>query len=359
MNSRFHVRDRVFRGRRTKPASPGYAPARPAGGSASRPPEPSVPGDVPEGTLAHPLTRGTDPVTIDTMTWDQPEKTAAYFVPGRRNLLIDAGSARSAATLVRALEELDVRRLDFIALTHIHPDQAGGAGYLADRFPEATFLVHPDGAGHVADPSRLIKAMKAMGGDRTVELFGEPTAVGSDRIRPVADGETVDLGDRRLEAIATPGHTAAHLAWLDHRTDSLFCGDALGVRVPGSRVVRPATPPSDFCHEQALDSIERLRRTGAAQVFRAHFGPDVGSLDQSCDRAAETLERWLDSYLAKCDHAEDAEDLTRRFNATLEANLEPVGPAVRRSLELISPTWLNLAGLSEERSRPHGYSDAA
>lgn len=354
MNSPFHVRNRVFGGRRARPAaSPEGDPV-----SAEVSARPAAAG-VPEGTPAHPLTRGTDPVTIDTMTWEQPEKTAAYLVPGRRNLLIDAGSARSAPTVIRALEELDVDRIDYIALTHIHPDQAGGIGCLTKRFPEATVLVHPDGAGHVADPSLLIKAMKAMGGDQALELFGEPTAVAADRIRPVADGESVDLGDRQVDAIATPGHTAAHLAWLDRRTGALFCGDALGVRVPGSRVVRPATPPSDFCHRQALDSIESIRRTAAGQAYRSHFGPATGSLEQSCDHSAETLERWHASYLDKCGDAEDPEDLTRRFNASLEASLEPVGPAVRRSLELISPTWLNLAGMSEERSRPDRYPDAA
>lgn len=211
----------------------------------------------------------------------------------------------------------------------------------------------------MADPSRLVSVMKAMGGDRTVELFGEPSAVDPARIRKVGDGEQIDLGDRRLEAIATPGHTAAHLAWLDHRTKALFCGDALGIRVPGSRVVRPATPPSDFSHQQALDSIERLRQTGADLVLRSHFGPTPGDLGQACDRTSAALERWLESFLDKQEQAEDAEDLTRRFNASLEANLEPVGPAVRRSLELISPTWLNLAGMAEEQARPDRFSDAA
>jgi len=367
MNSRFHVRSRVFGGRRARSAAPlDDPPAAPAGGAATAPGAATTATAQPPfpGAPAHPLTRGTDPVTIDTMAWDQAEKSAAYFVPGRRNLLVDAGSALSAPNLIRALDELDVERLDFVALTHIHPDQAGGAGLIAERFPEATFLVHPDAAGHVADPSRLIAAMKAMGGERTVELFGRPRAVDPGRIRAVAGGERVDLGDRRLEAIAPPGHTAAHLAWLDHRTEALFCGDALGIRVPGSRVVRPATPPSDFSHRQALDSIQRLRATGAGLALRSHFGPAGGGLEQECDRAADTLNRWLASFRDKRDHAEDAEDLTRRFNATLEANLEPVGPAVRRSLELISPAWLNLAGMSQEETRDGGIpgdsiSDAA
>ncbi len=360
MNSRFHVRDRVFGGRRTKSAAPSDTGTVNVETTSQRSSGPAAPpAEIRPEDVARPLTFGSDPVTIDTMAWDQSEKSAAYFVPGRRNVLIDAGSALSVSNLLRALEDLDVHRLDFVAITHIHPDQAGGAGRIAERFPEATFLIHQGGAEHLADPSRLVAAMKAMGGDGTVDLFGEPEAVSRDRIRVVADGETVDLGDRRIEAIATPGHTAAHLAWLDHRTSSLFCGDALGIRVPGSRVVRPATPPSDFSHRQALDSIDRLRQTGADQVFRSHFGSAAGSLGQACDRAADTLERWLESFLDKRDHAQDAEDLTRRFNASLEANLEPVGPAVRRSLELISPTWLNLAGMAEEQTRPDRYPDAA
>lgn len=290
-------------------------------------------------------------MTLDTMAWGQPEKSAAYLVPGDRGLLIDTGSARSAASLLRALGESDAERIEFIALTHVHPDQAGGAAVLAERFPEATFLVHPAGVPYLSDANRLSAAMEAIDGERAFELFGRPGSVPEARIRAVVDGDTVDLGDRQIEAIGAPGHTESQLAWFDGSTGALFCGDALGICIPGSRAIRPATPPDDFSYDHTLETIERLRRTGATSIWRAHFGGGRADPDRECGRMAEALERWHESFLEQEDRTEADEELDRRFNASLEAKLEPVPPAVRRSLELINPAWVNLAGMRAERER--------
>lgn len=362
MSSRFHVRDRMmngWRGRQAAGPDPGVAAdgTQDPGFPVARP----LPDEA--AAAAMPLTGGTDPVVLDTMAWDQPEKTAAYLVPGRSRLLIDAGSALSAGNLLRGLEELDVGRIEYIALTHVHPDQAGGAAVLAGRFPDATFLIHPGGAPYLSDPDRLTGRMKAMGGSHAVELFGRPGAVPESRIRTMVDGDTLDLGDRQIEVVSAPGHTATQLAWFDHRSGSLFCGDALGVRVPGSSAVRPATPPTDFSYRRSLETIERLAATGASSVCRSHFGITGDSLESECERAVSALERWHDSFLEQWGKADGDEDLIRRFNASLEANLEPVAPAVRRSLEMISPAWLNLAGMRGERDResqaPDRLTDAA
>lgn len=358
MSSRFHVRDRMLKGWRDRPAG-----RRTRESALAEDPVPAGEPELEPPDTNLPLTAGTDPVTLDTMAWGQPEKTAAYLIPGHRNLLIDAGSALSAPLILRGLEELAVDRIDFVAITHAHPDQAGGCAALAERFPEAVFLAHPGAGAGLADPDRLITCMRAMGGERALGLFGEPGAVPEARIRHVVDGDTVDLGDRQIEVIATAGHTASHLAWLDRKTGALFCGDALGIRVPGSRAIRPATPPTDFSHRRSLESVERLRQTGAASVWRSHFGVAADTLGRECDRVVEALERWRESFIDQCGKADGDEDMNRRFNASLEAKLEPVAPAVRRALELINPAWLNLAGMRAEQERenpdPAHFSDAA
>lgn len=362
MSSRFHVRDRVLRGWRERQPGRGMRDSSrtgPRGGAG-----PDFPGREPEATdPSVPLTEGTDPVTLDTMGWDQPEKSAAYLVPGHRNMLIDTGSALSVPNILRGLDELGIDRIDYVALTHAHPDQAGGAAVVAERFPDAIFLAHPAAGAGLADPERLVSSTREMGGDVAVRLFGNPGKVAASRIRNVVDGDSVDLGDRQVEAIATPGHTTDHLAWLDRKTGALFCGDALGIRVPGSPAIRPATPPADFSHRCSLESVERLRQSGARTIWRSHFGYGGPDLERECDRVVEAIERWYESFIDQCGKADGDEELNRRFNASLEAKLEPVAPAVRRSLELINPAWLNLAGMRAEQEREssaHGrLSDAA
>ena len=128
----------------------------------------------------------------------------------------------------------------------------------------------------------------------------------------------------------------------------------------GSSVVRPSTPPWDFSLEDSLDSIERLAGVEAETVYLAHYGAARPGPTEIFDRAADSLERWHKSFLKKREQTDSEEDLSRQFNACLEASLEPIAPSVRRDLETVSPAWLNLAGLSAEQARLNGrLSDAA
>jgi glyoxylase-like metal-dependent hydrolase (beta-lactamase superfamily II) len=331
MNTRFHVPTKVFGTRRSKNGAVG-----PDAGSDSQ---------VTPATLT-----GTDPVVIDPMPNDSPGMVASYLIPGSRTALVDPGPANVAPRVLEALRSRRIK-VDLILLTHIHPDAAAGAGVIARKFPKAEIAAPAAASGLLADSAALVNDMKRVYGERAEKLYGVPAPVDEVRIQALADGDRLDLGDRTIEAIATPGHTAAHMAFLDHSNSSLFCGDALGVQLPGSRVVRPSTPPWDFSMEDSLHSIEKLSNVGADAAFLAHFGEARPGPDEIFDRAADSLERWHESFLRKREQTDSEEDLSRQFNACLEASLEPIAPSVRRDLETVSPAWLNLAGLSAEQDR--------
>lgn len=339
MNTRFHVPSKVFGNRRKR----GEGSDRDA---ETRPLTPAV-------------FNGTDPILIDPMLNDSPGRSSSYLIQGERTALIDPGSANAAP---RVLEGLKSRRIkvDFILLTHIHPDAAAGAGVIARHFPKAR-IVAPSGAtGRLADPSALVSDMKKVYGDKVESIYGQPAAIESTRISALEDGDRIDLGDREIVAISSPGHTAAHMSFLDPSTSSLFCGDALGVQLPGSGVVRPSTPPWDFSFEDSLTSIRKLAAIGAETVYLAHFGAARPGPTEIFDRAENALERWHRSFLRKREQTDSDEDLSRQFNACLEATLEPITPSARRDLEAVSPAWLNLAGLNAEQARLSGrLSDAA
>jgi len=343
MNNRFHVPTKVFGTRRSK-----------NGAQKSDSVNASSPAQVTPAAVS-----GTDPLLIDPNLNDSPGKSATYLIQGDRTAIIDPGSANAAPRVLEALRVRDIE-VDLIVLTHAHPDAAAGAGVFARRFARAEIVAPAGVAERLSDPAALVAEMKKVYGDRVEKLFGLPDPIDASRIRALADGDTVSLGDRELEAIATPGHTAAHMAYFDPATSSLFCGDALGVQLPGSGVVRPSTPPWDFSFQDSLGSIEKLSGVGADTVYLAHFGAARPGPSEIFTRAADSLERWHRSFLKKREQTDSEEDLSRQFNACLEATLEPIAPSVRRDLEEVSPTWLNLAGLSAEQERLGGrFSDAA
>lgn len=341
MNTRFHVPTNVFGARRNRDS-------RADNGTGN----PSAP--VVSASLA-----GSDPVLVDPLLNDSPGRSASYLVPGTRTALIDPGSVNAAPRILDALKSKGIK-VDLILLTHLHPDAAAGAGVIARHFPDAEIAAPDDVSERLADPSAFVSDMKKVYGERAEKLYGQPAPVDEVRINGLSDGDRIDLGDRTVEVIATPGHTAAHLAYFDPSTGSLFCGDALGVQLPGSSVVRPSTPPWDFSLKDSLDSIGKLATIGSDTVYLAHFGAARPGPDEIFDRASDSLERWHRSFLKKLEQTDSEEDLSRQFNACVEASLEPIAPSVRRSLESVSPAWLNLAGLNAEHDRLGGrLSDAA
>lgn len=302
--------------------------------------------------MTKPIARGLGgPIQLDALMFGQPERLSPYLIPGSRPVLVDPGPASAAGEVIAALGSLGVDDLGAILLTHIHLDHAGGAGVLADRYPECQVLIHERVAGLLADPEPLVESVKSVWGEQTEDLFGRPTPVPSEKIVPLADRDRLSFGENELEAISTPGHTRAHMAFLDHGSGSLFCGDAVGVQLPGSSALRPSTPPSDFSTDSALDSIERLSGLDAEQVLLPHFGPAGQKPAELMEMARAALIEWRETFLRLRGTASDELELERLMNAAVEGGLERVGPETRRGFEAVNPVWLNLAGLRGEIER--------
>ncbi len=344
MTTRFNVRKKVLGN---------LKPIRLAHKNGNAAESPATPEVAPPATI--------EPIALDTEMFGEHQIMAAHLLPGEKPALIDTGPANTAENVIAALTALGVKRLDSIVLTHVHVDHAGAAGRLAEHFPEATVYIHELGAPHLKDPGPLTESVKSIWGERAVSLFGTPQPVPADRIRTIADGDLIDLGDRQIEAIATPGHTRAHMVFLDRSTGAMICGDALGLQLPGSRIIRPSTPPSDYSQSDTIASIEKLRDYTPSSLHLAHFGPAQQSPEDTFNRAISAINEWHESFQRKSELAESEEELLRSVNACVEATLEPVPPSVRRGFESVNPAWLNIAGMRSERERriPGNLSDAA
>ena len=78
------------------------------------------------------------------------------------------------------------------------------------------------------------------------QFFGTVEPVPEDRLRSLNDGDDLLLGDRSVRTLYTPGHASHHLSLIDVDTGVVFTGDALGVHLPDTGVLRPAAPPPEF-----------------------------------------------------------------------------------------------------------------
>ncbi|HEU0302168.1 MAG TPA: MBL fold metallo-hydrolase, partial [Longimicrobium sp.] len=181
--------------------------------------------------------------------WGGPGFIASYLLADGDSLaLVEAGPASTLDALLAGIRAAghDPAELDHVLLTHIHLDHAAGAGHLARIAPRAAIHVHPQGAGHLADPSRLLSSAARLYGDAMEMLWGTMLPVPPGRIRTPADGEAVRIGGRTLVAVETPGHARHHYAFHDPDARLVFTGDVGGIRLRGARYVSAPTPPPDI-----------------------------------------------------------------------------------------------------------------
>lgn len=196
-----------------------------------------------------------------------------------RAAIIDTGVNRSVPHMLAALEERGVgpEAVDWIILTHVHLDHAGGAGEFAARCPNAKVTVHPRGARHMADPSRLMAATVAIYGEEmTRRIYGEVKPVPLDRIVETPDAAAVHLAGREFRFFDTPGHARHHVVVHDGGTGHVFAGDTFGISyreldVDGRQFAFPTTSPSQFDPGPLQRSIDRIISLAPAAIYVTHF----------------------------------------------------------------------------------------
>ncbi len=214
--------------------------------------------------------------------------TAGYLIEGPAPVLVETGSQSSVPVLIRALEEHGVSPEDLagVAVTHIHLDHAGGVGDVVKFFPKATVYVHPRGARHLADPSRLIASAATVYGEALDSIYGRLEATPADRVKALEHGEEINVGGGRvLTTVHSPGHAKHHLALHDSNSGLLFVGDAVGVRLPDAGDLRPATPPADFDLDQALNSLRLFGERRPSVLALAHYGVVPGTPDEILEQS--------------------------------------------------------------------------
>jgi glyoxylase-like metal-dependent hydrolase (beta-lactamase superfamily II) len=280
---------------------------------------------------------------IDTLLGGWQEVTAGYLVEGPSPVLVETGSQSSVPALLQALEAHGVSadELAGVAVTHIHLDHAGGVGDVARAFPKATIYVHPKGARHLVDPTRLVDSAARVYGPLLDSLYGRLDPTPSERIRILEDGEAIAVGPgRALVTVDSPGHAKHHLALHDTESGILFAGDAVGVRLPGAGIIRPAAPPPDFDLDLAINSLHRFRDRRPAGVALAHYGllPEPLAM---LEEAEEILRRWADVAEAAW---REGRDIAAALQAAFGDDLTGTDPAERDKMETLNGIHSNAAG---------------
>ncbi len=194
--------------------------------------------------------------------------------------ILETGTAHSLPSVLQFLADKDLTPDDvrYVVPTHVHLDHAGGAGVMMQAFPQAELIIHPRGARHMIDPSRLVDATRAVYGDEAFErLYGQIPPINPERVIQAEDGFEFFLGDRRFVVMDTPGHAFHHFCVLDTQSRGVFSGDTFGLSYPnllhnGRRFVIATTTPTHFHPESLLQSIDKIMLQQPQKMYLTHFG---------------------------------------------------------------------------------------
>lgn len=239
--------------------------------------------------------------------------------------LIDTGTTFSIPGVIQVLNDknLTVEDVAYIFLTHIHLDHAGGASECMRCFPNAKLVVHPRGARHMADPTRLVAGAMAVYGEAEFKrVYGEIHPIDADRIIEAPDEFRMKLNGRPLMFLDTPGHARHHYSIYDERSNAFFTGDTFGVSyrdfdVDGMEFIFPTTTPVQFDPVAAHASIDRIMSYDPQHVFLTHYGR-VGHLSQH----AESMHSLIDCFVEIAERAnKDNADRYTTISTAIQALL--------------------------------------
>ena len=164
--------------------------------------------------------------------------TLSYIIGRGKVAIIDPGPV-DAPHIAALLDAVRGETVTHILITHTHRDHSPGAAAIRAATGAPTYGEGPH------RPSRPLY----IGETRRLDSGGDTDFVPDHRI---ADGDVIAGDGWALESIATPGHTANHMAFALKGTDVLFSGDHV-MGWSTSIVAPPDGSMSDY-----MASLDRL-----------------------------------------------------------------------------------------------------
>lgn len=253
-----------------------------------------------------------DGITAVDTEYARPLQDASHLiVEGGRAAFVDTGPNDSVPLLIDALhqQDLDVGDVDYVFLTHIHLDHAGGAGLLMQELPNARCVIHPRGAGHMIDPTKLIAGTEAVYGvEETRAMYGVIQPMEEARCIIADDEQWFDFNGRQLQTLYTEGHALHHYSLNDPASRGVFTGDSFGVSyreldTAAGAFIFPTSTPTQFDPLAAHESVDLIMGCSPEQIYLTHY-----SRVRDLERLAVDMHTGIDAYAAMALENRDADD---------------------------------------------------
>ena len=248
------------------------------------------------------------------------------IVEGGRAAVVDTGVNNSVPRVLDVLRAKGIApdQVDYVILTHIHLDHAGGAGLLMSQLPNARLTVHPRGARHMIDPGKLVASALAVYGAPVMDrMYGRIVPVARERVIETPHGSSIQLNGREFVFYDTPGHARHHVCAFDAKSGHLFAGDTFGLSYrefdyDGRQFTFPSSSPTQFDPDAAHRSLDLIVGLKPAAIYVTHY-----SQVREIARLADDMHRLIDAHadLARAERGAGAERHARLLAGVIEIAL--------------------------------------
>ncbi|MCC3357648.1 MBL fold metallo-hydrolase [Bacillus sp. REN16] len=237
---------------------------------------------------------------IDAHDLGRVARTGSYIIKEDKITIVETSASPSIPYILEGLKELEIdpSNVEYIIVTHIHLDHAGGVGLLLRYCPNAKVVVHPKGARHLVEPSRLIAGARAVYGEEFDSLFDPIVPIPEEKLLVKEDlAELAISPNCTLVFYDSPGHANHHFSIYDPVSNGIFTGDTIGVYYhelvkDQIELFLPSTSPNQFRPDAMLESADRIKALQVSSIYFGHYG-----MTSNVNEVYRQLSYWLPIFV--------------------------------------------------------------
>jgi len=258
---------------------------------------------------------------------------AIHFINQNNKLLIvDTATNHSAKRLLNTLHSINIspESVEWIVLTHVHLDHAGGAGFLMKMCPNAQLAVHPRGVRHMVNPEKLWASVISVYGKEEAEnQYGKLVPVDENRVVSVGEGEVIRFQNRRLQIFEAPGHANHHIVIFDEESKSFFTGDAFGIAYPeltskDGEFIFISSTPTQFEPVKFDTTVKKIMEQKPKSCFLTHFSK-IMNIEKNGFELLNQIDEYVTiAQLARSNHESQQELIRGKLFELLYKKLKKV-----------------------------------